>query len=149
MVRKFPNIVVTGTPGTGKSTLSSMLTSSTTYESYASQGGIDYSSHLQHINVSSLVRTRKDLQVSFDEEWDAYEIDEDKLVDELEKLSGGRAPEPDGEEDGGSSLSGTDEGDGGLIFDWHSNEVWPERWVDLVVVLRTDNKVLWDRLEKR
>jgi broad-specificity NMP kinase len=38
---------------------------------------------------------------------------------------------------------------GGLILDWHSCEPWPERWVDLVVVLRCDHTKLWERLEKR
>jgi adenylate kinase len=39
--------------------------------------------------------------------------------------------------------------DGGLILDWHTCEVFPERWADLVVVLRCDHAKIWDRLEKR
>lgn len=137
MVRAWPNIVVTGTPGTGKSTLASIL---------AEGAGTDSSSavaqHLKHINVSSLVRSRKDFQLSYDEEWDAYEPDEDAILDELEPQSGHSAPEP-------SSQTPEDAQGGGLVLDWHTNEVWPERWVDLVVVLRTDHTQLCERLEKR
>lgn len=39
--------------------------------------------------------------------------------------------------------------EGGLILDWHTCDVFPERWIDLVVVLRCDHTQLWDRLEKR
>ena len=39
--------------------------------------------------------------------------------------------------------------DGGVILDWHTCEPFPERWVDLVVVLRCDHSKLWERLEKR
>lgn len=39
--------------------------------------------------------------------------------------------------------------EGGLILDWHTCEAFPERWADLVVVLRCDHTRLWERLEKR
>lgn len=39
--------------------------------------------------------------------------------------------------------------EGGLVIDWHSCELFPERWPDLVVVLRCDHSLLWERLEKR
>lgn len=38
---------------------------------------------------------------------------------------------------------------GGKIIDWHSCEIFPERWIDLVIVLRCDHTKLWERLEKR
>jgi adenylate kinase len=38
---------------------------------------------------------------------------------------------------------------GGCIVDHHGCDFFPERWFDLVVVLQTDNGVLWDRLERR
>ena len=37
----------------------------------------------------------------------------------------------------------------GLVVDFHSNEFFPKRFFDLVVVLRTNNTVLYDRLMKR
>lgn len=38
---------------------------------------------------------------------------------------------------------------GGKIVDFHTCEIFPERWFDLVIVLRTDNGVLYPRLESR
>jgi len=38
---------------------------------------------------------------------------------------------------------------GGKIVDYHSNEFFPERWFDIVFVLRTDNTILYDRLVSR
>lgn len=38
---------------------------------------------------------------------------------------------------------------GGVIVDHHSSEFFPERFFDLVVVLQTDNTLLYDRLQKR
>lgn len=38
---------------------------------------------------------------------------------------------------------------GGTIVDYHGCDFFPERWFDLVVVLQTDNTLLWERLEKR
>ena len=97
-----------------------------------------------------MIKSRKDLQLSYDEEWDAYEVDEETLLDELELLSGGSAPEPrSSDETTGTEQEGEGEGGGGMLLDWHTNEIWPERWVDLVVVLRTSNRILWERLEKR
>ena len=38
---------------------------------------------------------------------------------------------------------------GGNVVDYHGCDFFPERWFDLVIVLQTDNTVLWNRLEKR
>lgn len=38
---------------------------------------------------------------------------------------------------------------GGYIIDWHVCDVFPKSWIDLVVVLRTNNTVLYDRLKGR
>lgn len=38
---------------------------------------------------------------------------------------------------------------GGNVIDWHSSELFPERLIDLVLVLRCDHTRLWSRLEKR
>lgn len=54
-------------------------------------------------------------------------VDEDKLLDALEpKLE-----------------------KGGVIVDWHVCEVFPERLIDLVIVLRCDSSILFERLTKR
>ncbi|KAF8898590.1 P-loop containing nucleoside triphosphate hydrolase protein [Infundibulicybe gibba] len=111
--RQSPVIIITGTPGTGKTTHAEML---------AEESPVP----LKHVNVSEWVR-EKGLYEDFDEEWQSYNVDEDKLLDELEPLIV----------------------EGGVILDWHTCEVFPERWADLVVVLRCDHSQLWDRLEKR
>ena len=38
---------------------------------------------------------------------------------------------------------------GGIIVDYHGADLFPERWFDLVIVLRSDNTVLYQRLESR
>jgi broad-specificity NMP kinase len=38
---------------------------------------------------------------------------------------------------------------GGKIIEYHGCDFFPERFFQLVVVLRTDNTLLWDRLQQR
>ncbi|KIY45446.1 P-loop containing nucleoside triphosphate hydrolase protein [Fistulina hepatica ATCC 64428] len=111
--RNLPVIVITGTPGTGKSTHAQLL---------AGESPVP----LKHINVGELVKEHH-LYENYDDDWQSYTVDEDRLLDELETLVA----------------------DGGVILDWHSCELFPERWIDLVVVLRCDHTLLWERLEKR
>jgi len=111
--RTSPVIVITGTPGTGKTTHAELL---------AAQAPVP----LRHINVSEFVK-EEGLHEGFDEEWQTYTVDEDKLLDELEPLASA----------------------GGLILDWHTCDAFPERWVDLVVVLKCNHTLLWERLEAR
>lgn len=67
------------------------------------------------------------LHSGWDEEYECYVIDEDKVCDALEdKME-----------------------QGGVIVDYHGCDFFPERWFDMVLVLQTDNSVLWERLEKR
>ncbi|XP_010270317.1 PREDICTED: adenylate kinase isoenzyme 6 homolog [Nelumbo nucifera] len=68
--RKKPNILVTGTPGTGKTTTSSLLADAT---------------QLRRINVGELVK-EKNLHQGWDDEFDCHVIDEDLVCDELEDL---------------------------------------------------------------
>ncbi|VEU23654.1 DEKNAAC104872 [Brettanomyces naardenensis] len=81
---------------------------------------------LKHINVSEFAK-KNDCIEGWDSERDTSIVDEDKLLDLLEPMAD----------------------KGGLILDWHCCDIFPERWIDLVVVLRCDNTVLYDRLEKR
>ena len=60
-------------------------------------------------------------------EYQTYILDEDKLLDELED----------------------EMEDGGRVVEYHSAELFPERWFDLVLVLRVDNGLLYSRLESR
>lgn len=40
-------------------------------------------------------------------------------------------------------------GEGGKIVDYHGADFFPERWFDIVFVLRTNNTILYDRLVAR
>jgi adenylate kinase len=130
--RQFPVIIITGTPGTGKSTHAHIL---------AEESPVP----LKHINVGEWVK-EKGFYQGFDQEWQSYTVDEDQvsysiflfkikisntegdqLLDELEPLASA----------------------GGIILDWHTCDIFPERWADLVVVLRCDHTQLWERLEHR
>ena len=59
-----PVIVITGTPGTGKSTHAELLVQESPVP-------------LRHINVSEFVK-EQELYENFDPEWDSYIVDEDK-----------------------------------------------------------------------
>lgn len=111
--REYPNIIITGTPGCGKSSHSANLVSQLK-EPY------------KHFSISDIAKERKCIE-SYDERLDTSVVDEDKLLDSLE---------PDLEK-------------GGILVDWHCCDIFPERLIDLVVVLRTDNKILFERLNKR
>ena len=109
--RKKPNILITGTPGTGKTSTSALIAEMT---------------GLKHINCSALVK-KKQLSTERNEEYDCLMLDEDALCDEIEDAMD----------------------EGGNIVDFHSIDFFPERWFDLVLVLRTDNTILYDRLKGR
>lgn len=108
-----PNILIAGTPGTGKTTLCESVVSGS-------------AGTMIHVDVGKLVR-EKGLHSGFDTEMEAFTLDEDKVCDELEDTMLG----------------------GGVVLEAHSVDYFPERWFDLVVVLRANNTVLFDRLSAR
>ena len=60
-----PVIVITGTPGTGKTTHAQLLVEESPVP-------------LKHINVGELVK-EKGLYEEYDEDWQSYTVDEDKV----------------------------------------------------------------------
>jgi adenylate kinase len=112
--RLLPNILISGTPGCGKTTLCSSL--------WTVLQGIGF----QHVPVGNLVK-RFGWYTSYDETFDSFILDEDKFLAGMkEKVKSG-----------------------GALIDFHSITVFPKCWIDLVIVLRTDNTVLYDRLNER
>jgi len=77
--------------------------------------------------LAELVKEKK-LYKEWNEEFDVPVFDEDMVCDELEEQMSQK---------------------GGIILEFHSSDFFPERWFDLVVLLRTDNKQLYDRLQGR
>ncbi|KAL0638176.1 factor activating pos9 [Maublancomyces gigas] len=111
MGRTKPNIIVTGTPGVGKSSHCELLAQAT---------------GLKHLSVNQVVKD-KSCHDGYDDELKSWIVDEDKLLDEIEE----------------------DVKKGGYILDWHVCDIFPKSWIDLVVVLRADSTVLYDRLKSR
>lgn len=129
--RRNPNIIITGTPGTGKTTHCEALA---TRIAAAATAGPDADgpdavlAELRHIAVNDVVRDRN-CHDGYDNEFQSWLVDEDRLLDELE---------PDMASDRG-----------GCIVDWHACDLFPASWVDLVVVLTADTESLYDRLALR
>lgn len=63
--RQAPVIVITGTPGTGKTTHAQLLVDESPVP-------------LQHINVGEWVK-QKGLYEAYDDDWQSYTVDEDKV----------------------------------------------------------------------
>uniref|UniRef100_A0A8C9WJV2 Adenylate kinase isoenzyme 6 n=1 Tax=Scleropages formosus TaxID=113540 RepID=A0A8C9WJV2_SCLFO len=81
---------------------------------------------LCYINVGEVAQEGQ-LYDGFDEEYQCPVLDEDRVIDELEDRMS----------------------EGGVIVDYHGCDFFPERWFDIVFVLRTDNTCLYTRLENR
>ncbi|KAJ2900189.1 P-loop containing nucleoside triphosphate hydrolase protein [Zalerion maritima] len=121
--RNLPNIIVTGTPGTGKTAHAEMLAERLQESSNGGEGQLK----MRHVSVNNIVKD-KECHEGWDDELGCWIVDDDKLLD---------AMEDDGVEQGG------------CIIDWHACELFPQRWIDLVVVLRVESSTLYDRLSAR
>lgn len=178
--RKFPVVLITGTPGCGKTLHSQVLAA-------------DSDVKMTHLNIGDIVK-QHGFHNGFDEEWKSYIVDEDRLLDYLEEVvnpedgaaetgecseqpkaarlregQGSRAYAGNGSQrrpgmnftasalDTGvawshrslCSLDCRTQLTAGFILDHHDPSLFPERWVDLAVVLTCDNSVLYERLKAR
>ena len=109
--RRGPNVLVTGTPGTGKSSTRILIAEET---------------GMRHIEVGQLVK-EESYHEGWDDDYQSYTLDEERLLDGMEEAVEG----------------------GGIVVDFHCADLFPERWFDLVLVLRTNNTALFDRLAER
>lgn len=113
------------------------------------------------ISVGDLVKQHS-LHEGMCAEFDSLILDEDKLLDLMEPMMYVFEEGNDGygvvdlNDNGDDSDSAADDDDGdlsrgknGIVVDYHSCDFFPERWFDLVLVLRADTDVLFDRLVKR
>ena len=120
-----PNILITGTPGVGKTAMATLVAETL---------------KMTHFNVGDIIKEKK-FTKEYDENLQTNVLDEDALLDHLEiEFESERSRQLDDEHG---------EGLGGVVTDYHSCEMFPERWFDLVIVLRADTHVLFDRLVAR
>jgi len=106
------NILVTGTPGTGKSETARAIAAALAME---------------HLSVSELAKEVGALD-GWDEARQCHILDEDALLDAMEGKVGRR---------------------GGFVVEYHACDFFPERWFDLVLVLRASTENVFDRLQRR
>ncbi|KAK4916883.1 factor activating pos9 [Elasticomyces elasticus] len=83
---------------------------------------------LHHLDINEVVKKHNIGEASEDpDDPNTKIVDEDRLLDCIEN----------------------DLEDGGQIIDWHACDLFPPSQIDLVYVVRCDNKLLYDRLKKR
>ena len=114
---KLPNILITGTPGVGKTSFAVLL-----QEKLKELKGLDF----KNINIGKLVNEKK-LYKNWNKEFNVPEFDDEMINKELEPYLN----------------------DGGVILDFLSNYFFPEKDINLVVLLRCNNTELYDRLKAR
>jgi len=81
---------------------------------------------LEWLDVSQIAKENKCVE-GYDSTYGCHVLNEEKILDEIED----RMEE------------------GGKVVDYHGCDFFPQRWFDIVFVLRTDNTVLYDRLVGR
>ncbi|KAF4585424.1 DUF1671 domain-containing protein [Ophiocordyceps camponoti-floridani] len=84
--------------------------------------------HHYHGNsgLNQIVKTKQCHQ-GWSERYQSWIVDDDKVLDAIEG----------------------DTEAGGCIIDWHACDLFPQNWIDLIVVLRVNSATLYDRLKSR
>lgn len=119
METALPNVLVTGTPCVGKTSLCRLLEDQVNAQL---TGDMKY----RYISLADLI-LQKHLYTAINSTFNVPEFDEDMVCDELEPLMQ----------------------QGGVILEFHSSDFFPQRWFKYVVLLRTNNTELFDRLTAR
>jgi len=116
--RKKPFVLITGVPGTGKTTLADAL---------AERVGAE------RLDVGALARS-EGFHGVYDAEMDTHELAEEALLDRMEEM-----------------LASSEERGVGCVVDYHSCELFPERWFDRVCALTCveQTATLYERLSDR
>jgi len=129
--RKLPNILVCGTPGTGKTTFVKEWMKRVEQSVEPRPAGKKRKRPLDNWKVLDMGKIIKDKELhdGWNEKLQSYLVDDDLVCDELEPLL-------------------TDD-DGGYIIDWHVVDLFTRRTVDLVIVLRVETRTHFDRLKER
>lgn len=125
--RLLPNILLTGTPGVGKSVLREELVLCCAEPAAVLM--------MRGLDVGELIKSEV-LYDEWDDEMACSVFDENKVMEAIEKMMG--CPSS-------SSLSEK----GGWVVDFHSCWFFPSDWFDLVLLIRTDTDILFDRLVAR
>lgn len=146
-MRTSPNVIITGTPGVGKTVHCEQLAQET---------------GLKHLSINKVAKERE-CHDGYDEKLKSYIVDEDKVrstgrtcTSAFLQISfceiGKRGTGLTSSDFGAQLLDELEEfvPKGGYLIDWHACDLFPKSWVDLVVVLRCPaTSVLYDRLSSR
>ncbi|CRH03037.1 adenylate kinase-like protein 1 [Plasmodium relictum] len=125
-MRFLPNIIVTGVPGVGKSTLCEELEELINKEIKKIKKTEDLK--VKHLNLSNIIKEER-LYEEFDDELDASIYSEDLVNDKLKKLK---------------------IENGGYIIDFHDvNFIEEKELIDHIFLLTIKTSKLYERLEKR
>ncbi len=120
MKPRFITLLVTGTPGTGKTTLARKLSLLLNYA---------------YFDVNSFAKTAH-IYSSYDRKRQTYVVDEAKLAMELVKVRE-------------KALKASKTAQKGIIFDSHLSHFLPSKYADLCLLARCSLKTLEQRLRKR
>ena len=119
--RIIPNILITGVPGSGKTTLSLVLLDQLNSSLNQALGTTETPhTFYQYLGTADIIKENEFFE-GWDEKMDCSIMDIDRTLDFMEEKVAA----------------------GGKIVEFHSCDIFPERWFDLVVYIRCDNSVLF------